>query len=73
MMLLGKYKLLDKIGSGSFGSIYMCNYHSDAGYNTQNKEHYAAKIVHLYSCRRRREKEMVNSNTRSNSTNFSKA
>jgi hypothetical protein len=47
IVLLKKYKLLNKIGSGSFGSIYMCKSKYYIGQNINNKEYYAAKIVYL--------------------------
>ena len=71
MILLGKYRLLQKIGSGSFGSIYMCTEHlTQANMSTPTKtmqpRQYYGKL-----CRRRKAKATASSNTKSSSTKSS--
>lgn len=45
VILQQKYKLLEKIGSGTFGSIYMCTIGLKIGQHITTKIFYAAKIV----------------------------
>lgn len=68
-MLNKKYKLLEKIGSGSFGSIYMCNWKGYSGQNIDNHEIYAAKIVIFSVLRKRKERVMDNCSTKLNCIN----
>ena len=69
-LILGqKFKILKKIGSGSFGYIYMCNFYSDLGESLTKKEKYAVKIVmRLIKFRKKRKKVMDSCSTRLNCT-----
>jgi hypothetical protein len=59
-LILGqKFKILKKIGSGSFGYIYMCNFYSNLGESLTKKEKFAVKIVmRLIKFRKKRKKVM---------------
>jgi hypothetical protein len=73
VVLMKKYRLMEKVGSGSFGSIYACTHPLKLGQHLDSKKRYAAKIVRSHSYRKRRARAMANCSTRSNSTNSSRA
>ena len=73
MVLIKKYRLLDKIGSGSFGSIYSCTPLLKLGEHVDNKRKFAVKLVRIITSRKRKARATDNSSTKSSSTSSSRA
>lgn len=70
VILMKKYRLLEKIGSGSFGSIYACTPNIKLGQHVDTHERYAVKLVRNSRVRKRKVKGMDNYNMKLSCINY---